>query len=162
MCIESATDKEQIASVAALAEEIWHEHFTPIIGKSQVEYMLEMFQSEQAIGEQVKNGFLYYLVKTNNRDVGYFGVYQTDEGLLLSKFYIRSSERGKGLGRRAMIFIESLAKERNVTRIILTVNKYNTDTIEAYKKLGFQITESIVQDIGNGFIMDDYRMEKAI
>ena len=162
MCIESATDKEQIAIVAALAEEIWHEHFTPIIGKSQVEYMLEMFQSEQAIGEQVKSGFLYYLVKTNNRDVGYFGVYQTDEGLLLSKFYIRSSERGKGLGRRAMIFIESLAKQRNVTRIILTVNKYNSDTIEAYKKLGFQITESIVQDIGNGFIMDDYRMEKAI
>ena len=162
MCIESATGKEQIAVIAALAEEIWREHFTPIIGKSQVEYMLEVFQSERAIGEQVKKGFLYYLIKTNKRHVGYFGVYQTDEGLLLSKFYIRSTERGKGLGRRAMIFIESLAIERSVTRIILTVNKYNSDTIEAYKKFGFQITESMVQDIGNGFVMDDYRMEKVI
>ena len=124
--------------------------------------MLEKFQSEQAIGEQVKKGFLYYLIKTNNRQVGYFGVYQSDDDLLLSKFYIRSTERGKGLGRRAMIFIERLAIERSVTRIILTVNKYNSDTIEAYKKLGFQITESMVQDIGNGFVMDDYRMEKAL
>lgn len=95
MCVESATDKEQIAVVAVLAEEIWREHFTSIIGKAQVDYMLEKFQSEQAICEQVKKGFLYYLIKTNNCHVGYFGVLPTDESLLLSKFYIRSSERGR-------------------------------------------------------------------
>ena len=162
MCIESATDKEQIAIVAALAEEIWHEHFTPIIGKSQVEYMLEMFQSEQAIGEQVKKGFLYYLVKTNNRDVGYFGVLPTGDDLLLSKFYIRSAERGNGLGRKVLMFIESLAAAKGATRISLTVNKYNLQTIEIYKKLGFEITESLIQDIGDGFVMDDYRMQKVI
>lgn len=162
MCVESATDKEQIAVVTVLAEEIWREHFTSIIGKAQVDYMLEKFQSEQAICEQVKKGFLYYLIKTNNRDVGYFGVLPTDESLLLSKFYIRSSERGKGVGRRAMTFIESLAVEKGLAMITLTVNRYNSDAIAAYKKLGFQITESMVQDIGNGFVMDDYRMEKAI
>lgn len=61
-----------------------------------------------------------------------------------------------------MTFIESLAIEKELAMITLTVNRYNLDTIAAYKKLGFQITESMVQDIGNGFVMDDYRMEKAI
>ena len=162
MCIESATGKQQIAVVAVLAEEIWREHFTSIIGKDQVDYMLEKFQSEQALCEQIKKGFLYYLIKTNNRHVGYFGLLQTGDSLQLSKFYIRSCERGKGLGRRAMTFIESLAVEKGATMITLTVNKYNSDTIAVYKKLGFQVTESMVQDIGNGFVMDDYRMEKGI
>jgi hypothetical protein len=27
-----------------------------------------------------------------------------------------------------------------------------------YKKLGFGIVEGIVTDIGNGFVMDDYKM----
>jgi len=162
MCIESATDKRQIEIVAALAEEIWREHFTSIIGKAQVDYMLETFQSEQAICEQLRNGFLYYLIKSNDSDVGYFGVLPTGDDLLLSKFYIRSAERGKGLGRKVLIFIESLAAEKGATRITLTVNKYNLRTIETYKKLGFEITESLIQDIGNGFVMDDYRMEKVI
>ncbi|MCW8851443.1 MAG: GNAT family N-acetyltransferase [Gammaproteobacteria bacterium] len=162
MCIEAVTTKQQIEIVATLADEIWREHFTSIIGRAQVDYMLEEFQSERAICEQVRNGFLYYLIKSNNSDVGYFGVQPKGDYLLLSKFYIRSAERGKGLGRKALMFIENLAVEKGVARVTLTVNKYNSDTIEAYKKLGFQITGSMVQDIGNGFVMDDYRMEKAI
>jgi len=162
MCIQAATNKQQIAIIARLADEIWREHFTSIIGRAQVDYMLEKFQSERAICEQLSDGFLYYLIKSNNSDVGYFGVLPTNDSLLLSKFYIRSAERGKGLGRKVLTFIESLAAEKGASRITLTVNKYNSDTIEAYKKLGFQITESLIQDIGDGFVMDDYRMEKAI
>jgi hypothetical protein len=32
----------------------------------------------------------------------------------------------------------------------------------AYQKIGFEIIEELVIDIGNGFIMDDYKMEKSI
>ena len=160
--IKQVTEQRDIQAVAELANEIWNEYFVDIIGQAQVDYMLEKFQSERAICEQVRNGFLYYLIKSNNSDVGYFGVLPTNDSLLLSKFYIRSAERGKGLGRKVLTFIESLAAEKGASRITLTVNKYNSDTIEAYKKLGFQITESLIQDIGNGFVMDDYRMEKVI
>jgi len=162
MDIQAVVDNEQIETVAALAEEIWRQHFTVIIGKDQVDYMLEKFQSAPAISEQIKNGMLYYLIRNNERDVGYFAVQPADADLLLSKFYIRSGERGMGLGRKALQFIEGLASERGIARIELTVNKYNSATIEAYKKLGFKITESMVMDIGGGFVMDDYRMEKAL
>ena len=47
-------------------------------------------------------------------------------------------------------------------KIWLTVNKYNTAAIKAYKKMGFINIAAITQDIGNGFIMDDYKMEKII
>ena len=37
---------QQIQEVAELAEMIWHEHFTPIIGTSQVEYLSLIHISE--------------------------------------------------------------------------------------------------------------------
>ena len=42
----------------------------------------------------------------------------------------------------------------------LTVNKGNDLGIRAYKGTGFQIVEAVVTDIGEGFVMDDYVMEK--
>ena len=162
MRIEAVTESDQIAQVKALAFEIWHEHFTAIIGKAQVDYMLEKYQSKAAIAEQIKNGFLYFLIESNNSYVGYFSVRPEEPHLLLSKFYITSKERGRGLGRSALGFIEKLAIEKGAGKISLTVNKYNSATIEAYKRLGFEIIDSMVLDIGNGFVMDDYRMEKSV
>ena len=40
---------KQIQEISNLASVIWHEHFTPIIGIQQVEYMLEKFQSFHAL-----------------------------------------------------------------------------------------------------------------
>lgn len=162
MCIEPVISGDQVDIIVVLAEEIWNEHFTPIIGKAQVDYMLAKFQSKKTIGEQIKQGYSYFLIKSNIKYVGYFGVKPEAASLLLSKFYIVSADRGKGLGRKALNYIEQLVIESGAGKISLTVNRYNSDTIEAYKKLGFKITESIVQDIGNGFVMDDYRMEKDV
>ena len=41
--IRKAETNEDLQEIAALADVIWHEHFTPIIGKEQVEYMLSRF-----------------------------------------------------------------------------------------------------------------------
>ena len=80
----------------------------------------------------------------------------------MSKLYIKSSERGKKFGRKAINFIENLAKEKMLYKITLTVNKNNVNSINAYKKMGFVNTGSVVKDIGNGFVMDDYKMEKIL
>jgi hypothetical protein len=42
------------------------------------------------------------------------------------------------------------------------VNKYNSQPIAVYEKLGFRVVAAVVQDIGGGFVMDDYRMEKTL
>jgi diamine N-acetyltransferase len=153
-----------ITVVESLAQEIWRQHYTPIIGKHQVEYMLETFQSKDAIARQIeKEGYLYYLLQ--DRDgfwVGYLGIIPKRHELFLSKLYVTLIERGKGYGRYAVEFIETIAKDLELSRITLTVNKYNTQSIKTYEKLGFIITGALVSDIGNGFVMDDYRMEKII
>jgi len=34
--------------------------------------------------------------------------------------------------------------------------------VQAYQRLGFRIAADLVMDIGGGYVMDDYRMEKAL
>ena len=160
--MEIVSDENQIEIIVGLAYKIWNEHFTPIIGKAQVDYMLEKFQSKKVITEQIENGFLYFLIKNNKNPVGYIGVLPEEKQLFLSKLYITLAERGKGHGRKAIEFLEELAIEKNLSKISLTVNRNNSATIKAYKKLGFENRGSIVQDIGENFVMDDYKMEKDV
>ena len=162
MLIETVSNENQIVIIENLAREIWNEYFTPIIGKAQVDYMLEKFQSKKAITEQLENGYLYFLIINNNDPVGYIGVLLEEKKLFLSKFYITLAERGEGHGRKAIEFLEQLAIEKNLNKISLTVNRNNSATINIYKKLGFDNLGNAVKDIGNGFLMDDYIMEKKL
>jgi RimJ/RimL family protein N-acetyltransferase len=161
--IIEVTNQEQIDIVEALAKEIWTEHYTPIIGRDQVEYMLARFQSRDAISAQIKTeGYLYFLVEAEGAYIGYIGVQLKGEELFLSKIYIKASERGKGFGKEAIRVLENLAAKLNLGRIALTVNKNNIKSIHAYEKMGFHNLGPVVQDIGNGFVMDDFKMEKNV
>lgn len=162
----NVSDDRLIDTVAVLARDIWTEHYTPIIGKAQVEYMLDKFQSRSAIARQIEiEGFLYYLLKKKDgRYAGYIGVVpkQGAEELFLSKLYVLSGERGKGSARKAVQFVQEIARQKNTKKITLTVNKHNAGTIRAYEKLGFRNIGSVVTDIGQGYVMDDYRMEMVL
>jgi RimJ/RimL family protein N-acetyltransferase len=162
--IVKVSDKNLISVVETLAHSIWREYFPPIIGSPQVEYMLEKFQSRQAILNQIeKDGFLYYLLEDKNGGyLGYFAVAPQKEELFLSKLYVTAENRRKGFAKCALEFIETLARDKGLSKITLTVNKDNTGSIDAYKKLGFVVTSANITDIGDGFVMDDYRMEKAL
>lgn len=56
----------------------------------------------------------------------------------------------------------SLCRERHLHKIWLTVNRNNSIAIAAYEKMGFTKAYMKKADIGNGFYMDDYIMEKKI
>ena len=152
----------QIEIVETLAKEIWTEHYVPIIGKEQVDYMLDRIQSKRAIAEQIKTGSLYFLIEEGHHFIGYIAVQPKGEELFLSKIYIKFSKRRKGYGKKAIRFAERLAKEKGLKKIILTVNKKNIDAIKAYEKVGFSNCGPLIQEIGCGFIMDDYKMEKTV
>ena len=148
---------EEIKEVSKIGEKIWREHYTPIIGKDQVEYMLEKFQSVEAISNQIKNeGYEYYLLEYENKNAGYIGIKVGKEDLFLSKLYVTKDFRKKGLASEAINFLKDICKEKNLHKLWLTVNKYNTESINAYKRLGFNKIDEQVSDIGNGFVMDDY------
>jgi GNAT superfamily N-acetyltransferase len=158
---------EQIATVAALAREIWYEYYVPLIGRAQVDYMVARFQNAEAMQAQIDQGYEYFLVQIQDptgqwADIGYCAVEeQPGRVMFLSKFYLHHAARGSGTGRRCMEFIEGLARRRGLSALWLTVNKGNP-AVQAYQRLGFRIAADLVMDIGGGFVMDDYRMEKAL
>jgi len=162
MIVKVTTDTE-IKETALLAREIWTEHYTPLIGQTQVEYMLDKFQSEAAIKDQIEEKqYLYFLIRKGKDNIGYLAVKAKEKELFLSKFYIKKQERGKGFGRKAMLFAEDLAKKKHLKKIYLTVNKHNSGSIKAYHKLGFRTESSLIQAIGQGFVMDDFKLVKTL
>jgi ribosomal protein S18 acetylase RimI-like enzyme len=155
---------EDIARVARLAHTIWNEYFPAIIGQAQVDYMVAKFQSAPAIQTQLAQGYSYYLLQADGREVGYISVVprQGTACLQISKFYILKDHRGRGIGRQVLTRVMHLAREQGYTTLWLTVNKYNLSTIAAYEKLGFSKSGELVTDIGQGYVMDDYTMEMAV
>ncbi len=148
---------EDVPTIAQLATVIWHEHFTPIIGVKQVEYMVEKFQSEKALLKQLDDGMVYVLFMIDNQAVGYFAYNTNDpKRAFLSKIYLLKEYRGNGALTLALEHI----KETEVKKAYLTVNRHNQNTIDIYKKKGFMVIEEKCCDIGNDFVMDDYIMEK--
>jgi len=164
LSIHTPDDLEaRCAAVAELADEIWHEHFTAIIGAVQVDYMLAKFQSAERICASIRQeGYVYLTAADTEKDrlIGYCGVVPEDDGLLLSKLYVHSDFRGRGIARS---FLEELfamcRQEYGLDRIRLTVNKYNFSAITIHEKNGFTIIDTVKADIGGGFFMDDYVME---
>lgn len=165
------TTAEQLAAVEALARAIWYEFYVPLIGRPQVDYMVGKFQSAAAMQAQIEQGYEYFLVRREDAraletgfgaDIGYCAVQeQPGRVMFLSKFYLHHAVRGSVTGRRFMELIEGLARRRGLSLLWLTVNKGNP-AVQAYQRLGFRIAADLRIDIGGGFVMDDYRMEKAL
>lgn len=161
--IQPLQGDEDILALTALAREIWNEYYVAIIGQAQVDYMVARFQSPDAVRDQIAAGYEYFVVRSEGRLIGYIAVKAEPEQfqLFISKLYLHKSNRGSGTGRACMEFIEHLGRERGLARLWLTVNKANP-SVKLYERLGFRIAADIVIEIGNGFVMDDYRMEKSL
>ena len=81
--------------------------------------------------------------------------YPRGEMLYLSKFYLYKDQRGKGYARAMLGFLTDAAREMGLKGIELNVNRSNPTT-RIYDRLGFRIIREEDNEIGNGFIMDDY------
>ncbi len=155
--ITLAETDEKIREISILAKEIWNQHFVPIIGKAQVDYMVDKFQSYPALKSQIEqDGYEYYQIYSSGTFAGYIGIHPEAGALFLSKLYIKKDFRGQHLATEALQFLINLCKERGLGKIWLTCNKHNDNTLAIYDHLGFKITDEQAADIGNGFVMDDY------
>ena len=148
-------DVNGIKEMSEMATAILREHYDPIIGKEQNDYMLDMFQSVEAVTEQLSHGYNYYFAKNDGTNAGYLAYYPREGALYLSKLYLYKDQRGKGFSRVMLEFLKEKAKELGLNRIELNVNR-NNPSVKIYEKLGFTVAREEKNDIGNGFYMDDY------
>ena len=82
--------------------------------------------------------------------------------MFLSKLYVSEKYRGHGLPRAAFDFIADLCALEGLDKIYLTVNKGNRHAIDVYKHFGFYEIDAVVTDIGCGYVMDDYILQKEV
>jgi len=157
MQIKEVFSPPEVIAVQKLAYEIWNEYYPPIIGKEQVDYMLESFQTARAILQQIQEGYLYFLLVKNGINIGYMSVQKQDTSLFMSKLYILQDARKQGHAKQALLFLKEFARKEGLKNIFLTVNRNNEAAIRSYEGLSFKKTGSLIQDIGNGFTMDDFR-----
>ena len=153
----------QLAALSAAAREIWFEYYPALLSPEQIAYMVETFQTAEAMGRLIaQEGYLFFLLMEGETVLGYLAVKPEGEKLFLSKAYLKKAFRGRGIFSRMLKFAENIARERGLGAIYLTVNKHNANSIAVYCKKGFHIAREAVTDIGHGFVMDDYIMEKAL
>lgn len=162
--IKDVMTDEELQTVARLAVPIWREAFAGMITREQTDYMLEKFQSYEALARQCEEeGYHYMLCMLDGKAVGYCGVQPQEDGTLyLSKMYLLAQARGHGLFTEMVVHLKSYCRNRGLRSIWLTVNKNNARAIAAYGKNGFRNIRSQVSDIGHGFVMDDYVFELEV
>ena len=60
-----------------------------------------------------------------------------------------------------MEFVESETRKEGLQAVELNVNRFNS-AVKVYEKLGFEIIREEKNEIGHGFIMDDYVFRKQL
>ncbi len=156
---------DEIPLIQRLSQRIWREHYPGIISPAQIEYMLaKMYATDVILNEIEEQGYRYVIVSSGEEPVGYLAFRHDDKAatILLGKIYLLPSCHGKGVGRRMLEYVKQEAIRIGARTVFLFVNKNNSKAIRAYERFGFSKAETLVTDIGGGFVMDDYRMELRV
>lgn len=154
-------NKDEVAIVNELAEDIWPHTFGEILSKDQIEYMLDWMYNLNTLQEQVQIGHLYYVIKENGVPKGFMGLepnYPDADILRIHKLYVLPGSQGKGYGRSLLNHAFDIAFDLDLHTLHLNVNRFNK-SVEFYKHVGFKITGEENLDIGKGYLMEDYIME---
>lgn len=156
----------EINQVRQLASIIWNQHYPSIISQAQIDFMLDLMYSEAKIKTELESGRVFYeliYTDTATEPIGYcsYHLKSEEQALFLSKLYILPDVHGQGYGKIALQHIEALALQHQMTSMYLFVNKANIKATRAYERFGMIQEQSIVNDIGQGFVMDDYIYRKT-
>ncbi|BCA85449.1 acetyltransferase [Enterococcus saigonensis] len=154
--IETQKDIQDLYPVVV---EIWQEWFTPIIGAKQVDFMLHNYQSKENIETEIKRGARYFALLKEDEIIGYTAYEIKDAAIYISKLYIKKEFRGQGLMREIFTWYDKLSEKLGLKQR-LRVNRDNTHSVAVYEHRGFKIVATKDDEIGNGFIMNDYILEK--
>ncbi|TNE54255.1 MAG: GNAT family N-acetyltransferase [Bacteroidetes bacterium] len=159
--IERASE-DQVREIFQIANLTWPVAFGEILSKAQLEYMLRMMYSEDVLKEQMQRGHEFYLVSERGSYLAFMGIepnYKGSKLLKIHKLYVLPNQQGKGIGELLLELAESRGKELEQSGLTLNVNRFNKAK-SFYEKLNFQCVKEEDIDIGQGYLMEDYVMEK--
>lgn len=161
LSIKNAT-VEDIPLIRELCFKIWPQTYAPILSKDKIDYMLQYMYSAESLQKQISAGSQFIFVYDDDTPIGYAAYLSKGNGVFkLDKIYVLQSQQGKGVGRFVIQYIIDEIKKQNAKALQLQVN-YDNKAKAFYEKLGFAVIDYQDFDIGNGFFMNDYVMEKKL
>lgn len=156
--------KADIPTIQEIAHKTWPVAYGEIITKEQLDYMMNLMYSDSALLEQIQKQQQFFIASEGIHPLGFIAIehhYRNELVTRIHKIYILPETQGKGVGKLLLDKAVSLAKINDSKVLSLNVNKFNS-AVAFYKKIGFEIVAEEVLEIGRGFVMDDYNMEKKI
>ncbi len=159
--IRQATTAD-IGLIRRLTLQIWPTAYGKILSQEQLDYMLELMYAPATLQNQMETGNNFIIVQTEEIPVGFAAYYNKGNNIWkLDKIYILPNQQGKGTGKFVINYIIEKIINENAAALQLQVNRANPAQY-FYQKLGFEIIETADFDVGNGFFMNDYIMEKKL
>jgi GNAT superfamily N-acetyltransferase len=154
----------EIGVVQALADHVWRRHYPGILSAAQIDYMLERGYSRDALLRYIDAGDAGLALARVDDDPVAFVAWQKSaaDSMKLEKLYVAPAHHGKGVGRALIEHVVDAARRAGCREVTLNVNRHNESSIRAYERCGFVIRESGDFPIGNGFVMEDYIMARAL
>ena len=169
----------EYATIQRIAHTTWPDTFASILSPSQIDYMLKMMYSLEAIADQVAKGHVFHLLIepragknradypdgaiTRFRPVAYVS-HQLDYlpgTTKIHKLYALPEVQGRGYGKALIKEVAKIARRAGQHTLRLDVN-YANRAVGFYERLGFEKIERCNTDIGNGYLMEDWIMEMGL
>lgn len=163
LTIKDATVAD-IPLIQQLTEKIWRPTYQPILTPEQIDYMIDLIYSTASLTRQMTEQQHRFLLLYNGPEAIGFASYGTTgtSGIYkLHKIYLDGSYQGKGVGKFFINGVIDRVKAAQATILELDVNRYNKARF-FYEKQGFIIVKEKDTDIGKGYQMNDYVMQKTL
>lgn len=162
MLVIRKAESDDIALIRSLCMDVWPQTYAPILAVEQINYMLDQMYSPEALQKQLDEGQHFLIVYNAAMPVGFASYSETEPGIFkLNKIYILPAHQGRGIGKMVIDYVMAEIRSKGARALQLNVNRHN-GAKEFYQKLGFQSIRSEDIDIGNGYFMNDYVMEKQL
>jgi len=159
----TALTAADVDNLCALASEIWRAHYPAIISAAQIEYMLAQRYNPAVVREELQRGDLWWeQLRVNGGMAGFASYFLARGEMKVDKLYVHPDHQRHGYGGMMLDRAVTMARAYGCDTLVIAVNKHNRSAIAAYEKRGLKIAESVVKDIGGGFVMDDFVMRKDV
>ena len=154
---------DDVSAIVDLARTTWLDAYADFISPEQIDYMLAQRYDYAHLCAETEDPQKWLHQAHVDGVLAGFAACEIHKGeFKLDKLYIHPAMQRKGIGAALIEHAAAIAREQGFSAMILAVNKQNEQAIHAYTRYGFHVRDKTVTDIGNGFVMDDYVMEKTL
>lgn len=150
------------AMIREIATAAWQVAYRDILKPEFMAHELVREYSDEALQHQMTElNHRFWLLEVAGATVGFASFTVFEKTAIVHKLYLQPDTKGKGYGAALMNQVEKSVKEEACEFLELKVNRFNP-AVGFYQKQGFEILREEDTVVGDGFLREDYAMQKAL